>query len=199
MAGAKTVRRRSARIQEESHVYRPERLGDGGPGCLPAPWPTGMTQWLLLTEVGNLGEVCGGRGRRADESGLGPVKFRCPWDTQGKICRLAKHTALKRGRAEDAELHPHPDLTHFPEAFKIFVLCWLLLDLRVEKFISRVLVCVLYLERPKKVHWYLMPEQKSGNTSALINFPPTSPASVAAEGSGVGREHTGYPGPVGPT
>lgn len=52
---------------------------------------------LLLTEVQNLGEVCGGRGMRANESGLCHVKFRRPWDTQGKICHLATHPALRRG------------------------------------------------------------------------------------------------------
>lgn len=62
-------------------------------------------------------------------SGLGLVKFRCPWDTPGKICHLTKHAALQRGKAEDSEQHPLPDPTHFPEAFKIFVLFWLLSSL----------------------------------------------------------------------
>lgn len=40
------------------------------------------------------------------------------------------------GRSEDSGLHPHPDLTHFPRASKIFVLVWLLFGLRVETLIS---------------------------------------------------------------
>lgn len=40
---------------------------------------------VLLTKVRNGGqEVCRGSERRGDE--YVSVKFRCPWDTQGKMC-----------------------------------------------------------------------------------------------------------------
>lgn len=59
---------------------------------------------------------------------------------------LAKHAGLKRGKAEDSKIHIHLDLTLFPLTPKIFVLC----RLTVEKFISWVLVCVLFLKRLKR-------------------------------------------------
>lgn len=79
MVRAKTRGRRRGGIQEESHLHRLERTGEAR---LLAHRADSV---LLLPKVGDLQEVCGGRGKRTKEPGLGHVKFRCPWDTQGKI------------------------------------------------------------------------------------------------------------------
>lgn len=105
--------------------------------------------------------------------------------TPTERCVTAKHAGLKRGEAEDSQLPPHLHLILFPGTLKIFVLCCL----RVEKFISWVLVCVLFLERLKqeKVDLSLMPELISVNTSTLIDSPHPHPMMWAA---GWGAENT---------
>lgn len=131
---AKTRGRRRGGIQEEPHLHRLERTGEGR---LLAHRDDSV---LLLPKVGDLREVCWGRGKRTKESGLGHVKFRCPWDTQGKICHLAKRAALQRRRGEDSELHLHPALAHFPRASKISVLFGLLFE-SCEVYFSGVDLC----------------------------------------------------------
>lgn len=67
-------------------------------------------------------EKDGGAGEEGEGSGSDDVKFRCPRSTRGEMRHLAKHAALKSGRAEGSDRHPHPDRTLFPGAPKTLVL-----------------------------------------------------------------------------
>ena len=98
---------------------------------------------VLLTKVRNWGqEVCRGNERRGQESGS--IKFRCPWDTQGNMCPQPNMQLSREGR-----LKTQISLSFQRPLRSIFFL-WLLCSLRAEKFISWVLVGVLFLERLKK-------------------------------------------------
>lgn len=98
---------------------------------------------VLLTKVRNWGqEERRGSERRGHESGS--IKFRCPWDIQGKMCPQPNMQLSREGR-----LKTQISLS-FQRPLRSIFFSWLLCSLRAEKFISGVLVGVLFLERPKK-------------------------------------------------